>query len=272
MDLGSYSDELPPDLGLSESAQEEFGHLPQTAPWETFYEMATASKNVYLVKTHLPPRDNQPAIYVVRDGRSSLVSYQKYHQRFFPEYSGGLIELVLGADYYGGWSEHHAKWMSGGRKTFLLRYEELGNASPVLLQSIAEFISHEGPVTAWLNPFQELQKENPDFFRVGKTEWQGAPEWSEFINGIFLLLHGDLMKTLGYMTQDALEEARASMSPELIKFIVVAQSIQFQKAILEKICQERLSATNTLGGKRKKLGVRNLMPLSLLKRLVLWGR
>lgn len=273
MGLGSYSDEFPPpNIGFTEAAQEEFGHLPLIGAWESFYEMAIASKNIYLVKTHLPPRDDQPVIYVVRDGRSSLVSYHKYHRKFFPEHSGGLIELVLGADYYGGWSEHYENWTSGGRKFLLLHYEELVNGSPDLLQSIAQFVGHDETLLKWSNPFNRLHKENPDFFRVGKTEWQGAPGWSELINGVFFLLHGDLMNMLGYSNHESIEKFRASLTLELIEFVEAVQSIQRQRASLEKICRERLSVINALDAKVKSLSASNLMPLSFLKRFISWVR
>ncbi|MFZ2540834.1 MAG: sulfotransferase domain-containing protein [Gallionella sp.] len=247
MNLGSYSDELPPpNLDFTEIVQEEFGHLPLIGPWEDFYEMATTSKKVYLIKTHLPPQDDQPVIYVVRDGRHSLVSYHQYHQKFFPEYHGGLIELILGSDYYGSWSEHHANWTAGKRKVLLLRYEELVNASPELLKSIAQFIGHDVPIMKWTNPFDQLHKENPDFFRIGKIAWQGSQGWSELINEVFFTLHGDLMSTLGYATQESVEKIRASLPAELKEFIMVSASTQAEKKRLENTCKEQLSTISML--------------------------
>jgi hypothetical protein len=265
MEVGSCSDELPPaTIGFTAVAKEEFGHLPLMVPWEAFYEMATTSKNIYLVKTHLPPRDDQPVIYVVRDGRRSLVSYHKYHQKFFPGHPGGLIDLVLGADYYGGWTEHYANWISQKRKILLLHYEELVNVSPEVLQSISQFIGHSGPILEWLNPFNQLHKENPDFFRVGKTVWQGAPGWSELINGVFFLLHGDLMNTLGYATQESIEEIRASLPAELKEFIRVSASIQSQRKHLENTCKEQLSVISLLDTQLKNLSASKCNQVSSL--------
>ena len=271
MDLGSYSDEMPPaTIGFTEVAHKEIGHLPLVGSWDAFYEMASASTDLYLVKTHLAPRDDQPVIYVVRDGRCSLVSYRNYHQNFFPEYSGGLADLVLGVDYYGGWSEHYTEWCSGQRQVLLLRYEMLLNASPALLQSIAEFLGHDGPRQNWTNPFNKLQIENADFFRVGKSEWQGAPEWSELVNGAFFLLHGDLMNALEYSNDQSTKKVIAALAPEFIEFVHVAKSIQRQKASLEKICQERLQVINMLDKRTKGLGVRRFFPVASLRKLISW--
>ena len=254
MDIGSYSDELlRPEIGLTDDAKEAIGHLAITESWESFYEKASASKDTYLVKTHLPPRDNQPVIYVIRDGRKSLVSYHKYHQQFFPEHPGGLIDLILGADYYGDWSTHYANWMTDKRKVMLLHYEDLVNVSSESLLNIAKFIGHNQPITKWSNEFGRLQNENPHFFRAGKTEWQGAKEWTDLVNGMFFLLHGDLMNTLGYVDQAQIEQARTSLTPDLIELVRVARSIQGKKAELEQICLERLSVIKVLDDEVQRL-------------------
>jgi len=254
--LGSYSDELV-RVGLTEAAKDGFGHLPMTEPWESFYGRAMSSEKKYLVKTHLPPRDDQPTIYVVRDGRHSLASYREYHKQFLGEQSLSQLALVLGADYYGGWSEHYKNWISDGRKTLLLRYEDLVNASPELVRSIAQFIGHDGPISEWSNPFDRLHKENPEFFRVGEISWQGATGWSELINGVFFLLHGDLMNMLGYADREGIEKARAALTPELIELIQIVQFIRRQNISLGKICQERLAVINVLDAEVRRLNALN---------------
>ena len=254
MDLGSYSDEaLTAAAGLSAAAKGEFGHLPIDEPWETFYAAASESTRVALVKTHLPPRDAQRVIYVVRDGRQSLVSYLNYHRKFFPDHPGGLMNLVLGDDYYGGWSDHYAQWLTGERRAMLVRYEDLVDATPALLNDLAQFIGHAGPVSPWANPFEKLHQENPGFFRRGEVLWQGAPGWTPLVDGAFFHVHGDLMRELGYVDKAALDEARRAFGPELAQFVELSRSLLRQKRDFEKACHERLAVINVLDAEVKRL-------------------
>lgn len=220
MGLSSYSDEsVPEEIPLNAATLDAFGASPLTQTWDAFYQIARDSKEKFLVKTHLMPRDDQPAIYVVRDGRHSLVSYFKYHQKFFPEHTGGLFELAMGEDYYGGWSEHYAKWMNGRSNVLLLRYEELVNANSGRLNAIAQFVGHDAAITDWMNPFDKLHHASPDFFRVGGTDWKKPPEWSDLINGVFFMRHGTLMHQLGYASLADIETACAGLTPELSDFV-----------------------------------------------------
>jgi hypothetical protein len=254
MGLGSYSDEaLRAALGLTETAESEFGHIPIEEPWEQFYRKASASADVHLVKTHLPPRDAQPVIYVVRDGRQALVSYDNYHRKFFPEHPGGLMHLVLGDDYYGGWSEHHAAWFAERRPAMLVRYEELVDASAVLLQKIAHFIDHTGPVARWTNPFEKLHQGNPGFFRQGEVSWKGAPGWTPLVDGAFFQIHGELMRKLHYADESSLEKSCTAFGPDLAQFVDLARSLVHQKQDLDRVCHERLAVINVLDAEVKRL-------------------
>ena len=265
--VGSYSDELVhPIVGLTETAKDGFGHLVMKEPWEAFYERAKESEKTYFVKTHLPPRDDQPVIYVVRDGRRSLVSYHEYHKRFLGEQSLSLLALVLGMDYYGGWSEHYRNWISDKRKTLLLRYEDLVNASSQLVRSIAEFVDYDGPLSEWSNPFDQLHMENPEFFRVGEIKWKETAGWSELTNSVFFLLHGVLMNELAYAGREEIEQARADLSPELIEMTEIVQQAQHNNISLGKICQERLSVIHVLDAEVRRLNALSGQPELLKKK------
>jgi hypothetical protein len=223
MGLRSYSDtDLTPQTYFAPDTYQAFGALQAKGCWNEFYKMASASHKRYLVKTHHLPQDDQPAIYVVRDGRSSLVSYVEFHRKFSPEHKGGLFELAIGEDYYGGWSEHYAKWVNGRSNVLLLRYEELVNASSACLNVIAQFVGHDAPRTEWMNPFDKLHQASPDFFRLGDTRWKRPPEWSELINGVFFMRHGALMHQLGYASLADIETACAALTPELSDFVRTA--------------------------------------------------
>ncbi|HZZ95335.1 MAG TPA: sulfotransferase domain-containing protein [Usitatibacter sp.] len=254
MDLDSYSDEaIKPVVGLTDTAKKVFGHIPLPKPWEEFYPEATDSPKLNLVKTHLPPRDAQPAVYVVRDGRRSIVSYRSYHREFFPDHEADLPSLVLGDDYYGGWSDHHERWFSGERPRLLVRYEDLVNASEELVAKLSDFIGHRGAVEPWKNPFDKLHQENPKFFRVGEAKWEGAEGWTNFVDSAFFLLHGELMKNLRYSTKAEVDDAVAWLSEDQVQFLQAARSLGRQKLMYEHASHERLTLIERLDAQVKEL-------------------
>ena len=254
MDLDSYSDEgIKPVVGLTDKAKKEFGHIALPKPWDEFYREATESPKLHLVKTHLPPRDAQPAIYVVRDGRRSIVSYRSYHKEFFPDHDADLASLILGDDYYGGWSDHYERWFTGERPRMLVRYEELVHASPDLVAKLAQFIGHTGRVEPWENPFEKLHEENPKFFRVGDSKWEGAPGWTPFVDSAFFLLHGGLMKSLGYATAQDIEASVAWLSDDQVDFLQAARSLGREKLMYEHASHERLALIERLDAQVKEL-------------------
>lgn len=98
-------------------------------------EMA-GDDGLYFVKTHEMPHESScPAIYLVRDGRDSLVSYAWFsrirHQGLQREQITpdlyrralhGVMHDTQGA--YGGWSHNVLAW-SGRPNTCVLKFEEL---------------------------------------------------------------------------------------------------------------------------------------------------
>jgi len=76
---------------------EVIGIAPLPSEWWTLYPDLSASADTVFVKTHSPPEDDQPCIYVVRNGRLAILSYYHYLRAFFPGSDRNLIELILGA-------------------------------------------------------------------------------------------------------------------------------------------------------------------------------
>lgn len=76
------------------------GHIEYENSWEDFYTNASSSKDIYFVKTHFEPLDEQPCIYIVRDGRMAILSYFYYHKDFIQSDSS-LLELIVGDDVFG---------------------------------------------------------------------------------------------------------------------------------------------------------------------------
>jgi hypothetical protein len=208
--------------------------------WESFYEQASSSRQLYAIKTHRPPRDNQKAIYVVRDGRQALLSYGKFHQTFFGEKQLSLLQLILGMDYYGGWSQHYKKWTEHRPDTLFVRYEDLVSGDESTLTSIERHIQFRGQFRAWSNPFHQLRTNNPSFFRDGKVSWEKDSSWNEFLNGVFFHLHGRTMVELGYVNEADLLNVRLSTSEGVLDLMATTGDLINMNKRLQTTCDERL--------------------------------
>ncbi|MBE9007104.1 sulfotransferase domain-containing protein [Fortiea sp. LEGE XX443] len=174
------------------------GHVEYENSWEEFYEKASSSNKIFFVKTHLAPSDNQPCIYVVRDGRMATLSYF-YYVKNFRQSDSSLLELILGDDIFGDWSSHFFKWNPFHRNsTLVIRYEDLLNNSELEIKKISNFISIENPTKQWENPFDKLNELEPSFFRRGNKDWNPDIHWTQLIEQLFWNKHSHLMENLGY--------------------------------------------------------------------------
>ncbi len=188
------------------------GHLTRSGAWEEFYAQAAVSPEPVFIKTHLPPEDGNPAVYVVRSGRAAITSYFHHFREFSPGEERNLLELVLGHDHYGDWTRHYRGWDPEVRpKTLVVRFERLLQQPGEEIARIGAFIGFQGcPGGEWTNPFERLQCDDPVFFRRGKAEWTPDAAWTPEIEEVFQVRHGALMKELGYGELDpAADFARA---------------------------------------------------------------
>ena len=240
MGFKSFSDEVGEEkiFGQSGTSLEITGVTEIEEDWEIFYKKASQSDEVFLVKTHRPPRDGQPAIYVVRDGRSACVSYSRFHEKFTRPSHPSLLGLVLGSDFYGDWSGHYQSW-AARENTFIIRYEDLVSISDESLKNIARHICYAGEITAWENPFFHLHNENPSFFRAGEKTWKGDANWTAWIDSIFFHLHGDLMVELGYASNAELAKKSGSLSHDLVEIIDYSYQMTMEMRKLRTVCSER---------------------------------
>lgn len=280
MNLGSYSDEIiRPIVGLSDRAKENFGNLSFEGSWESFYHKATNSENVFLVKTHLPPRDNQPVIYVVRDGRAATESYAAYHRSFVPDqtFCPSIVELMLGDDYYGDWSTHYCMWSARkGSRLMLVKFEELVSADETLLEKLKSFLNFKGKIKLFENPMEKLHLDNPDFFRSGQTKWKSSSVWPDELESLFVALHGKLLLQFNFISPSEYELALEKSGGTSLRLIQLANRGFCERnawhaaaQAKEQVIQELLHANSSQApGKIKDP---NTLVNNLIKKVKSWG-
>lgn len=154
-----------------------------------------------LIKTHDPPPDDSPAIYLVRDGRAAIDSYFHYQRKFAFD-KPSLTEVIAGACQFGAWSAHLRAWAPLSRpNTLFLRYEDLVNRPMALIPSLSEFLQVQ-PAEGQLPTFEELKQRYPAFFRRGQNE-DFLKAWTPGQAALFNSLHESVMKELGYPQNSA---------------------------------------------------------------------
>ena len=201
-----YNDPLFEEIGASSLVGHELLPLP--------IDELSKDQGIYFVKTHDLPIDNSPAIYLVRDGRDSLISFANYIQSFgknigrfdklknifnFNKVNRTLNELII-SNRYGGWSNHVISWtrLRKSGDTFAIRYEDLV-ADPIvwLKKSLDAFQIQIKSVDGKVPNFNELHKKWPKFFRKGKIgAWQ--EDMPKELHELFWMHHYEAMDAFGY--------------------------------------------------------------------------
>jgi hypothetical protein len=161
-----------------------------------FVAAARRTTERVFIKTHAPPRDAEPAIYVVRDGRAALVSlFHFLAARGEPRPMRAVI-AGDGSDA-GSWSGHLSAWQPPTRRrTLLLRFEDLVARPDLAIAALSDFLGMP-PRAAWRNPQEEMSALDGAFFRGGSNA-RNVAELSPANEALFWGLHGAWMKRLGY--------------------------------------------------------------------------
>ena len=213
------------DFG-DEKLSDIVGHTT-AAPEHDLVSEARASSELYVIKTHQPPLTDDPAIYIVRDGRSATVSYFHYVNEG-KEFKIPMEAMIDGNDFSGSWSGHYAAWEPLKRpNTLLLRYEEITRDPETAIEVIGEFLKLKGEKTV-PKTFSDLQQTAPKFFRAGSDE-KNIAEMTPYL-GRFAAHHGRLMVELGYMRDD---EVRAHLDEYVKSFEAVLALKDSQNADLQ---------------------------------------
>jgi hypothetical protein len=195
--FGLSSQSVYPDAEFADPViADAVGHEAVGDDPYAFVARAQAEHRRLYVKTHeMPPARHQPVIYVVRDGRSAIVSHLHYLRQVLGH------EVTL-ADVIGGrmgplWSNHVRAWALEPRENRLVvRYEKLAAADDETLNAIAAFI--EAPQRKPFDvSFARMNAINPVFFRRG-SDAANIAEMDEEEQALFEHLHGEVLRDMAY--------------------------------------------------------------------------
>ncbi|MEM7548925.1 MAG: glycosyltransferase [Bacteroidota bacterium] len=205
---------------------EVYGLKSSTYHIENLYPLDPNFDSYPFVKTHLLPEQlpkklrNKPSVYLVRDGRDSLVSLAYYRKDFYEEHTNiksNLLEAILAAEgsYFGGWSQNVEKWLK--KADFIFRYEDFIENPLHFTEQLKEIIDLPKPKKNHIPTFSDLKFGSPEYgsgkglqlsendkdeiankkFRKGITGgWKN--EIDPHLNNVFWCYHGATMEKLGY--------------------------------------------------------------------------
>jgi hypothetical protein len=190
----------------------DLGLAPTGAPpTESALQEARCSPAPFFLKTHELPHDQSPALYVVRDGRDTLVSYAHFVRTYEPgmatqfSFDEVLRLLIKSQDHFGGWSGHVDAWRhrTASAPTVWLRYEDLLHDPIAAIGDALRRLGVHAPAARTpQDSFEELNRRWPSFFRKGKQgSWQ--QEMSDDLHDLFWTHHGNAMEWLGYKRNGA---------------------------------------------------------------------
>ena len=151
-----------------------------------------AQQGILPVKTHhLIPDNGQPAIVVVRDGRTTLQSLRDFYAELCYR-TETVTDLIEGTHPWGDWSA----WIHSWKKrpgALWIRYEDMRADLRATVVKIGEWLGRE-PVAFEMPSFRELNAAHPFFFRRGNR----TNDWSAADEALFWARHGETMELLRY--------------------------------------------------------------------------
>lgn len=171
-------------------------YYPYRGQFPEFVAAARRSAERVFIKTHAPPRDAEPAIYIVRDGRAAAVSH--FHFLAARGEPRPMRAVIAGdGSAAGSWSGHLSAWQPQTRPgTLLLRFEDLVARPDGAIAAMSDFLGVP-PRAIWRNPLEEMSAVDGTFFRGGSNA-RNMAELSPADEALFWDLHGAWMRRLGY--------------------------------------------------------------------------
>lgn len=174
------------DLGGNTELENYVGHIEHSVDGAIHFPKG----NLPLVKTHGPPVDDDPSIYIVRDGRAAAVSLWHFYRERIP-----LEAIIEGHHRFGTWSSHLTVWRPWERpNTLLLRYEDITTDLSHALTKISIFLERD-----------ILAERISDRDTVADIDGQWVrrkSSWEEVLSNSLLErfneINGEMMQKLGY--------------------------------------------------------------------------
>lgn len=176
----------PNDLGGRKNLENYAGHIERSSDGKVPF----AENDITLVKTHEYPGNNNPVIYVVRDGRAACVSLWEFYNRELP--LGAVIE---GRHRFGTWANHVRAWEPYRRpRTLLLKYEDMLGDLPITLEKLSTFLQRD--ILNTNIPPRETIAEIDDRWVRKRSDWR--IEMSDELIQRFSELNGEMLEFMGY--------------------------------------------------------------------------
>ena len=195
--IGTFSlhGDSDPESFASERVTKLVGHKDANQPSSELVAAAKISTDTRIVKTHEHPLTDDPCIFVVRDGRSAIVSYC----HFLNEIANIPVtpdQVIRGEIFAGSWSDHYVAWQPKYRPhTLLLRYELIVADPGDAIRQISSFLRLP-PIKDFSIDFEALNSLNPKFFRSGSNEANIAEMGDH--SELFWQIHRPVMSDLAY--------------------------------------------------------------------------
>lgn len=174
------------DLGRNAALESYVGHYDHSLPGV----IAAPPGQKLIVKTHAPPPDDGPAIYVIRDGRAATASLWQFLGQ-----SVSMRAVIAGDTDFGTWSDHLQAWDPRNRPdTLFLRYEDFADKPAATIRRIGEFI--DAPVISFNIPSRDKIAAADGRWVRKQSRWQEVMRPGDLV--MFDRVNAEAMRDYGY--------------------------------------------------------------------------
>jgi hypothetical protein len=178
----------PNDLGGNTELENYVGHIEHGPDGKIFFP----EDGLPLIKTHGPPTDDEPSIYIVRDGRAASISLWQFYHEELP-----LNAVIAGQHRFGTWANHLAVWRPWERhNTLLIKYEEIIGNLPGILEDISAFLSRDILADRIADRDAIVSVDG----RWVRSKSDQKPEISGVLLERFNEINGEMMQRMGYFS------------------------------------------------------------------------
>tara|TARA_Y100001968_G_scaffold311311_1_gene333231 strand:- start:593 stop:1165 length:573 start_codon:yes stop_codon:yes gene_type:complete len=174
------------DLGGNKKLEDYVGHTEQNKNRSITFPKGS----IPIIKTHKWNLDKNRSIYLIRDGRASLISLWYFYGQRIP-----VKDFILGNTKFGKWKDHLNSWNPLKRPdTLLIKYEDMVNDFESVLSPISIFI--EKDIISRKIPSREKIALCDGRWVRTKTDWKDKIS-SEDLN-LFNEINYHTLKEFGY--------------------------------------------------------------------------